>query len=100
MPESFHVLPVSAHWSAKISAHMIGIGGWLTVFIMAAVCHLGFLVVKRPILHRVAPATSHLSEGSVVRGSTCPRVQLSEGPLVHRTKFHKDRENRCGDIAL
>jgi len=51
MPESFHVLPVSAHWSAKISAHMIGIGGWLTVFIMAAVCHLGFLVVKRPILH-------------------------------------------------
>ena len=51
--------------------------GDLTVFKMAAVCHLGFLKfnlltvgeVKRPILHQ-------------------------------HTRFRKDRSNRCGDITI
>ena len=51
--------------------------GDLTVFKMAAVRHLGFVKFES------------LTVGAVKK------------PILHqRTKFRKDRSNRCGDIAI
>jgi len=51
--------------------------GDLTVFKMAAVCHLWFLKLK------------------------CLTVGTLKRPILqHRTKFREDRSNRCGGIAI
>jgi len=83
----------------------------LTVFIMSAVCHLGFLAVKRPILHHRTkfPKVRSNRSGDIaifvifrdggrhhlgfskIKNMTVDPVQGAN--LRHRAKFHQDRSN-------
>jgi len=83
----------------------------LTVFIMSAVCHLGFLAVKRPILHHRTkfPKVRSNRSGDIaifvifrdggrhhlgfskIQNMTVDPVQGAN--LRHRAKFHQDRSN-------